>query len=443
MKISVIQHNPQECVRERSNDILKLRKNIDPTLHPFQRAREYTEALNAVKLERVFAKPFVAALAGHMDGVYCMAKHATNLTAMLSGSADGELRLWNLATKRCIWHTFGHSAFVRGVCFVPNNAEDLAFLSCADDKIIRLWSTADATKPAAEFDTSILYTSIDHHRTDDSFATAGGDAVQIWRHGRSAPVQTFAWGADSVRHVRFNPSEAAVFATTSSDSGIVLHDLRVSSPTAKLYLQMASNALAWNPMEPFYFSVANEDHNCYTFDMRRLDSACNVLKDHTSAVLDIDYSPTGNEIVTGSYDRSMRVFCSRSGHSRDVYHTKRMQRLFCVKYSMDSNYVLSGSDDGNIRLWKANAAQKLGVLAPRENASLQYAERLKRKFAHLPEIRRIARDRNVPKHIESVAKIKRIQQASQRTKEVNVRKHTKNPAPFVPERKKAVVRADC
>ncbi|CAG8771167.1 5080_t:CDS:2, partial [Racocetra fulgida] len=57
--------------------------------------------------------------------------------------------------------------------------------------------------------------------------------------------------------------------------------------------------------------------------------------------LDLDYSPTGEEIVTGAYDRTLRLFHSRKGHSRDIYHTKRMQRIFCVKFSMDSKYVLS------------------------------------------------------------------------------------------------------
>ena len=37
-------------------------------------------------------------------------------------------------------------------------------------------------------------------------------------------------------------------------------------------------------MEAFNFSVANEDHNCYTFDMRRLDTAMKVHTDHVSAV---------------------------------------------------------------------------------------------------------------------------------------------------------------
>jgi DDB1- and CUL4-associated factor 13 len=45
-------------------------RNLDPALHPFERAREYTRALNAVKLERLFAAPFIGELGrGHVDGV--------------------------------------------------------------------------------------------------------------------------------------------------------------------------------------------------------------------------------------------------------------------------------------------------------------------------------------------------------------------------------------
>ena len=42
--------------------------------------------------------------------------------------------------------------------------------------------------------------------------------------------------------------------------------------------------------------------------------------------MDIDFSPTGREFVTGSYDRSVRIFPYNGGHSREIYHTKRMQR---------------------------------------------------------------------------------------------------------------------
>lgn len=41
-----------------------------------------------------------------------------------------------------------------------------------------------------------------------------------------------------------------------------------------------------------------------------------------------------------------------------------MQHVICIKWSADNKYILSGSDEMNIRLWKANAAEKLGVVSP-------------------------------------------------------------------------------
>lgn len=98
----------------------------------------------------------------------------------------------------------------------------------------------------------------------------------------------------------------------------------------------------------------------YTFDTRYLKQPVNVHKDHVAAVTSIDYSPTGKEFVTGSYDKSIRIFEVDKGHSRDIYHTKRMQRLTCVQWTLDNKYILSGSDEMNIRIWKAKASEKLG-----------------------------------------------------------------------------------
>ena len=51
---------------------------------------------------------------------------------------------------------------------------------------------------------------------------------------------------------------------------------------------------------------------------RHLSNTCNVLQDFVSAVMDVDYSPTGREFVAGSYDRSVRIFAHQGGHSREV-----------------------------------------------------------------------------------------------------------------------------
>lgn len=54
----------------------------------------------------------------------------------------------------------------------------------------------------------------------------------------------------------------------------------------------------------------------YTYDMRFLENPVTVHMDHVSAVLDVDYSPTGKEFVSASFDKSIRIFPKDFGHSR-------------------------------------------------------------------------------------------------------------------------------
>ena len=63
--------------------------------------------------------------------------------------------------------------------------------------------------------------------------------------------------------------EPDIFTTTGSDRTIALYDLRSSTPIRKLVMQTRSNAIAWNPLEAFNFTVASEDCNLYTYDMRK------------------------------------------------------------------------------------------------------------------------------------------------------------------------------
>ncbi|KND00822.1 rRNA-processing protein SOF1 [Spizellomyces punctatus DAOM BR117] len=434
MKVKTISRG-ESYARERSGDIYRVQRNLDPTLHPFERAREYTRALNATKLERLFAKPFVGALSGHIEGVYCVAKHPTKLTTIFSGSADGEVRIWSLTNQKTTWTTRAHRGFVRGICSIPDSDN---FFTVGEDKIVKMWST-EQTEPLQTYVARNAFTGVDHHRSKRTFATSSTQ-VDIWDHERAEPVQSFSWGSETVTAVKFNQTETSIFASCGTDRTIILYDLRTSSPLSKVIMSMRTNAIAWNPMEAFNFTTANEDHNCYTFDMRKMDSAMNVHKDHVSAVLDIDYSPTGEEFVTGGYDRTVRIFKTREGHSRDVYHTKRMQRIFCVKFSMDAKFVLSGSDDGNIRLWKANASDKLGTTTNRERNAMNYTKAIKERYKHLPEIRRIDRHRKVPRSIAKAKEIKHTMTESIRRKEENERKHSKPGAvPYKADRQKNII----
>lgn len=42
-----------------------------------------------------------------------------------------------------------------------------------------------------------------------------------------------------------------------------------------------------------------------------------------------------------------------------------MQIIYSVLWSMDNEYILSGSDDMNIRIWKSKSSKPLGVIGKR------------------------------------------------------------------------------
>ncbi|KAI9370200.1 WD40-repeat-containing domain protein [Aspergillus egyptiacus] len=424
--------------------VVRQPRNLDPSQHPFERAREYTRALNAVKLERLFAAPFLGQMGeGHVDGVYTMAKDPGSLERFASGSGDGVIKVWDLTTQGEVWHNTAHENIVKGVCWTPERK----LLSCAADKTIKLFDpyrTSPESPPLATYLGQGAFTGLTHHRDLPYFA-ASSSQISIYDLSRpsSTPSQTLHWptSVDTITSVAFNQTETSVLASTAIDRSIILYDLRTSSPLSKLVLKLASNAISWNPMEAFNFAVANEDHNVYMFDMRKMDRALNVLKDHVAAVMDVDFSPTGEELVTASYDKTVRLWNRATGHSRDIYHTSRMQRVFSAKFTPDNKYILSGSDDGNIRLWRANASDRSGIKSARQRTKLEYDQALVQRYAHMPEIKRIKRQRHVPRPIKKAREIKTEELSAIKRRQENIRKHSKKStwAPRRSEREKMIL----
>ena len=107
-----------------------------------------------------------------------------------------------------------------------------------------------------------------------------------------------------------------ILASTASDRSIVLYDIRGSTPLRKVVMAMRSNTIAWNPIEAFV-SLRQMRIPIFThMTCGGLDRPINVHMDHVSAVLDVDYAPTGQEFVSGSFDKTIRIFPRDGGHSR-------------------------------------------------------------------------------------------------------------------------------
>uniref|UniRef100_A0A2K5JN96 DDB1- and CUL4-associated factor 13 n=1 Tax=Colobus angolensis palliatus TaxID=336983 RepID=A0A2K5JN96_COLAP len=341
VKVKMLSWNLDNYVHKTPLDLQIVPRNYDPTLHPFEVLQEYVRVLNATKLEGVFAKPFLAWLDGHRNGVSCLAKHPKSLATVLSGLCDGEVRIWNLTQLKCICIIQAHEGFVRGICtrFCGTSFHSITYNIRKDRRAITYNIRKD--------------TGIDHHWKEAVFQ------LDIWGEQRTNPICSMTWRFDSISSGKFNAIETFILESCMSNRNIVLYDMKQATPLKKVILDMRTNTICWNPMEAFIFMAAN-DYNLFTFDMCALDTPVMVHMDHVSAVLDVDYSPTGKEFV--------------------------FQHVLCVKWTSDSKYIMYGSDEMSIHLWKANASEKLGVLTSQEKAAKYYNQKLKEKFQNHPHI---------------------------------------------------------
>ncbi|KAG2159296.1 WD40 repeat-like protein [Suillus bovinus] len=443
VKISVLQHAPSVHLPARPGDPTPTTRNLDPLMHPFARARERNRALNAAKMDKLFAKPFVGALEGHIDAVEVLCKKPGSLSAVASGSWDGGVMLHNVSERKHIRRIQGaHKGKVSGLCF----AQDDRLLSCGVDSKIKIWDASpqdDITeqRPLNEYPGKSPFNSIDHHRSDPLFATAS-NIVQIWDETKSAAISnlTFPTSTETITSVRFNLSETSVLGSIGSDRTFTLYDIRTGKAERRIVMQMSSNALAWSPTFPTAVLLASEDHNLYTFDVRQLKTPTHIYKGHVAAVMSCDWSPTGMEFVSGGWDRTTRIWKEGQGTRPEVYHTKRMQRVSSSIFTADARFVLTGSDDGNVRIWKAKASEKLGIITARERAAIEYRDTLKDRWKHDNEVGRIQRNRHLPKPVYQAAKLKRTMLDARSVKEERRRKHTRaGESKPNAERKKVVI----
>ncbi|KAI0271838.1 WD40 repeat-like protein [Russula aff. rugulosa BPL654] len=397
----------------RRGDPTPTHRNLDPLQHPFARARERIRTLNAAKMERMFSKPFIAPSRVMQTQSKC--SHVVQTPSQISrvqAGMDGK---------------------ISGLCW----ADDHRLLSCGVDKNIKMWDVRAETfldssgagpsqpKPLAVFPGKGTLHSIDHHATDPLFATSS-TIVQIWDETKSAPVMdiTFSTSAESVTGVRFNPSEPSVLTSIGSNLTFILYDIRTGKAERRIVMQMKNKDLSWSPTFLTSILLVSEDHNLYTFDIWRLSTPSQIYKAH---------------FVSGRWDRTLRKWEEGYSTHPEVYHTKRMQLLLATAFTADARFVLSGSDDGNVRVWKANASEKLGIVTAREGSGIEYRNGLKERWKMDAEIGKVQRCRHLPKPVYKAGQLKLTMQEADRVNEER-RRHTRaGESKPKAERKKVVI----
>ncbi|CAE6507029.1 unnamed protein product, partial [Rhizoctonia solani] len=110
-----------------------------------------------------------------------------------------------------------------------------------------------------------------------------------------------------------------------------------------------------------------DDHQnsleCWTAQLQKPSSVRVIMiihEGHTNAVKSVAFSPEGNLVISGSLDRTIRIWNAHRPYPIGDPLKGHSNSIFSVSYSPLGNIIASASNDSTIRLWDVNTHQQLG-----------------------------------------------------------------------------------
>lgn len=81
---------------------------------------------------------------------------------------------------------------------------------------------------------------------------------------------------------------------------------------------------------------------------------------HTSRIDSVSYSPNGERIVSGSWDKTIRIWDAETGKQIGKPFEGHVDHITSVSYSPNGKRIVSGSWDATIRIWDAETGEQIG-----------------------------------------------------------------------------------
>ena len=125
--------------------------------------------------------------------------------------------------------------------------------------------------------------------------------------------------------------------------------LRGSTP--HLYLSAMPQTPTSSPLCKLWVGHLQKHVSMTTGDLNGWPAEIHNLQGHTDVVQSVAYSPDGKYIVSGSDDKTIRVWDATTGETVAGSFQKHTEGVNSVTYSPNGKYIASSSSDSTIRVW--------------------------------------------------------------------------------------------
>ncbi len=313
--------------------------------------------------DRPLPKTFVpAVLSGHGGGVWSV-RTSPDGRAIISGSSDKTVKIWEAGTGQCVRTLKGHAGWVLSVSCSPDGG---AIVSGSSDKTARAWeaATGRCVYTLKGHDGEVL--SVSYSPDGGTIVSGGSDkTVKVWETGSGRCVRTLRGHGGEVWSAACSP-DGEIIASGSSDRTVRLWE--AGSARCVRTLEGHEGVVRCVEFSPDGGTIASGGSDNVIKLWEADTGRCfRTLKGHTGWVWGVCFCPDGKTIISGSSDNTLKLWEADTG--RCVRTLKgHTGWVWGVCFSPDGKTLISGSSDKTVKIWEPDTGRHMETLESHDGA---------------------------------------------------------------------------
>ncbi|KAF8967493.1 hypothetical protein BDZ97DRAFT_524061 [Flammula alnicola] len=294
-------------------------------------------------------------LGGHSGGILSV---ALSDTRVVSAATDGTIRVWDIITGKEILGLLpigGRRSYaVISVALSPDGSKIVSGLV---DGTVRVWDINSGQE--------ILRASKGHaHAVTYASFSPDGSTIMSSSH---VPMDICVWDAATGQSIPRKPQESIfqIGSNISFEKKFVWDEFTASHPDMAVY---HFPSMAFSPDASQIVAISKDGKTIQVWNANTGVETFPPFSGHSDWVTSVAYSRDGSKILSGSVDKTVRVWDANPSISRGkvpgLLSNLEARVVLSIAFSQDGTKIVSSSRDGAIVVWDIKGGTTVANLSP-------------------------------------------------------------------------------
>lgn len=320
-------------------------------------------------------------LSGHTGSV-CTVVCSPILNKIASGGADATIKIWDIEKEKEVQTLVGHQKRVNALVY---NWIGSVLTSGSDDGTIRVWKDGKATQILQERNGAVNALAAHSYNGNKIVSGFENGTIQEWDIETAKEIRTLKQES-GVTSLQYNGLNELISAS-KWDGAVKIWDVRTNKKIKTL--TPPPTLISVDTIESLMVNPKKSDELVSGFGNRILvwnipeGKMVRFFGGHTKRVNSVQFNPDGNEIVSGSQDGTIKIWNASTGKEQmTVQHNNKGHSVNSVIYYLkEPHKIISvASYDGTVKVWNRSLPKvAVGLALLKKKSEKEKEEEYKEK----------------------------------------------------------------